>query len=117
MLITLVPQLTYYLPTDLIYSWLHEPFLGNSDHDGIGFTTLASDDVKTVTRMCYQYSQADVSDLCNTLKSIPWDSCFSPEPDANEVWNSFKDLLFAANKDVVPIARQKGKKTEPLYHP
>ena len=52
------------------------PGLGNSDHDGIGFTTVTSYDVKTVTQMFHQYNKADVVDLCNTLNSIPWDTCF-----------------------------------------
>ena len=90
-----------------------QPCLGSSDHYGVSCNILTSCDVKSVNRLFYQYNKADLTTLCETLYRVPWGTCFSPESDINEVWDKFKDLLFATVSDIVPVAKQKGKKRHP----
>ena len=90
-----------------------QPRFGSSDHYGVSCNILTSCDVKSVTRLFYQYNKADLTTLCETLCRVPWGTCFSPESDINEVWDQFKDLLFATVSDIVPVAKQKGKKRYP----
>ena len=90
-----------------------QPCLGSSDHYGVSCNILTSYDVKSVTRLFYQYNKADLTTLCETLYRVPWGTCFSPEADINEVWDKFKDILFATVSDIVPVAKHKGKKRRP----
>ena len=90
-----------------------QPCLGSSDHYGVSCNILTSYDVKSVNRLFYQYNKADITTLCETLYRGPWGTCFSPESDINEVWDKFKDLLFATVSDIVPVAKQKHKKRHP----
>ena len=74
---------------------------------------MVSYDVTSITRYIYQYNKANLNTLCDTLYITPWDICFCPEFNINDVWVNFKDLLFAVVKDVVPIRRQNCKKRNP----
>ena len=66
-----------------------------------------------MNRSFYQYNKADINTLCDTLRMVPWDTCFSSD-NIDVVWDYFKDLLFAAVKDIVPsIAKCKGRKKHP----
>ena len=53
---------------------------------------------KTMNRSFYQYNKADINTLCDILRMVPWDTCFSSD-NIDVVWDYFKDLLFAAVKD------------------
>jgi hypothetical protein len=97
---------------DLFSNVTQHPGLGNSDHDGVKFDMLTSYDYKTMDRSFYQYNKANIDTLGDTLRMVPWDTCFSSD-NIDEIWGCFKDLLFAAVKDIVPIAKCKGRKKHP----
>ena len=101
------PQLVLLAPE---YLFTLTSGLNRSDHYGVFCNIFTSYDVKSVNRLFYQYNKADLTTLCETLYRVPWGTCFSPESDINEVWNKFKDLLFATVSHIAPVAKQKGKK-------
>ena len=78
------------------------------------FFHLSTASVSTkISRQFFQYNKADQTELVATLSSVSWDTYLSPDLDIDVCWDNFKDLLFAAISDVVPVAKQKGKRRRP----
>lgn len=82
----------------------------SSDHNVITWTlnckTVLAKNHSSSTR--YDYSKADFGQINTFLKSIDWESKFSNK-DANEVWETFSEILKSTVHTFAPESKSKSK--------
>ena len=73
-----------------------------SDHDAIQFLArFVKPTLVRQNRPVYNFRKADFDRFRDLLSKIPWNSCFLTD-NVDDVWISFKDLLFTAADQCIP---------------
>ena len=80
-----------------------------SDHNSLSFEILRSPYTQRKSRKCfYSYGKTDWAHLKMLLAWIPW-SCAFFDDDIEYNWSCWKDLLFTAMDECIPVRRGKKK--------
>ena len=84
-----------------------------SDHRSLSFRILCSPYVQRKSqKLLYSYSKTDWTHLKSLLSYIPW-SCAFFDDDIDYNWSCWKDLLFTAMDQCIPLCQSKRKSNAP----
>ena len=84
-----------------------------SDHRSLSFRILCSPYVQRKSqKLLYSYSKTDWTHLKSLLSYIPW-SCAFFDDDIDYNWSCWKDLLFTAMDQCIPLCQSKRKSNTP----
>ena len=84
-----------------------------SDHRSLSFRILCSPYVQRKSqKLLFSYSKTDWTQLKSLLSYIPW-SCAFFDDDIDYNWSCWKDLLFTAMDQCIPLCQSKRKSNAP----